>query len=188
MLEAAAQIHAHLTTVQYILPLAETLQPADVQEAIESAPIPVRLVQHQTYEAMQAADVLLVASGTATLEAALIGTPMIIVYKAHLLTYLLARLMMRVSRIGLPNIIAGRTIVPELWQYDVTAKHMAAQALALLTAPQRATAMRGELAALRGQLGAPGVPERVARGILRVLGTFAPQPEAVERPRRVAQP
>jgi lipid-A-disaccharide synthase len=188
MLEAATHIHAHLTTVQCILPLAETLQPADVQEAIESAPIPVRLVQRQTYEAMQAADVLLVASGTATLEAALIGTPMVIVYKAHLLTYLLGRLMMRVSRIGLPNIIAGRTIVPELWQFDVTAKHMAAQALALLTAPQRATAMRGELAALRGQLGAPGVPERVAGGILRVLGTFAPQPMAVEGPRRVAQP
>ena len=65
-------------------------------------------MQRQTYEVMQAADVLLVASGTATLEAALIGTPMVIVYKAHLLTYLLARLVMRVSRIGLPNIIAGR--------------------------------------------------------------------------------
>jgi lipid-A-disaccharide synthase len=148
----------------------------------------VRLVQHRTYEAMQAADLILVASGTATLEAALIGTPMVIVYKAHLLTYLLARLLMRVSRIGLPNLIAGRTIVPELWQYDVTSKHMAAQALVLLTSPQRATAMRTELAALRSQLGAPGVPERVARGILRVLGTSASQPQAVEGTRRVARP
>ena len=151
-----------MATVQFILPLAETLQPADVQEVLETAPIPVQLVQRQTYEVMQAADVLLVASGTATLEAALIGTPMIIVYKAHLLTYLLARLVMRVSRIGLPNIIAGRAIVPELWQYEVTAEHMAAQALALLSFPQRATAMRMELAALHSQLGAPGVPERVA--------------------------
>jgi lipid-A-disaccharide synthase len=148
----------------------------------------VRLVERQTYEAMQAADVLLVASGTATLEAALIGTPMVIVYKAHLLTYLLARLVMRVSHIGLPNIIAGRTIVPELWQYDVTAEHMAAQALGLLTAQHHATAMRRELSALRSQLGVPGVPERVARGIVRVLGAPVSPPLAVERPRRVAQP
>jgi lipid-A-disaccharide synthase len=188
MLEAAAQIHAHVPPVQFILPLAETLQPADVQEALETAPMPVRLVQRQTYEAMQAADVLLVASGTATLEAALIGTPMVIVYKAHLLTYLLARLMMRVPFIGLPNIIAGRAIVPELWQYDVTAEHLAAQALALLTSPQRSTAMRMELTALRSQLGTAGVPERVARGILGFLETSVSQPQAVTGTCRVVQP
>jgi lipid-A-disaccharide synthase len=188
MLEAAAQIHTRMATVQFILPLAETLQPADVQELLKTAPTPVHLVQRQTYEVMQAADVLLVASGTATLEAALIGTPMVIVYKAHLLTYLLARLVMRVSRIGLPNIIAGRAIVPELWQHEVTAERMAAQALSLLTSPQRATAMRMELTALHKQLGAPGVPERVACGILRFLGTCVPQPQTVEGTRRVARP
>ena len=187
MLDAAAQIHARVTTAQFILPLAETLQPADVQEALETAPLPVRLVRRQTYEVMQAADVLLVASGTATLEAALIGTPMVIVYKAHLLTYLLARLVMRVSSIGLPNVIAGRAIVPELWQHHVTAENMAAQALALLTRPERATAMRTELATLRGQLGTPGVPERVASGILRYLDAQASQPAAVGSARRVAR-
>jgi len=95
---------------------------------------------------------------------------------------------MRVTRIGLPNIIAGRAIVPELWQYEVTAEHMAAQALALLSFPQRAAAMRMELAALHSQLGAPGVPERVARGILRSLGTFVSQSQAVEGTQRVARP
>jgi lipid-A-disaccharide synthase len=187
MLEAAAQIRAQVAAAQFILPLAETLQPADVQEALATAPIPVRLVQRRTYDVMLAADVLLVASGTATLEAALIGTPMVLVYKAHLLTYLLARLVMRVSRIGLPNIIAGRAIVPELWQYDVTADNMAAQALALLTSPERATMMRTELATLRSQLGAPGVPERVASSLLRYLDTRASQPTAVGATRRVAR-
>ncbi len=186
MLDAAAQIRTQITTAQFILPLAETLQPADVQEALKAAALPVRLVQRQTYEVMQAADVLLVASGTATLEAALIGTPMVIVYKAHLLTYLLARLLMRVSAIGLPNVIAGRAIVPELWQSDVTAANMAAQALTLLTQPERATTMCMELATLRSQLGAPGVPERVASGILRYLDTQVFQPRAVGATRRVA--
>jgi lipid-A-disaccharide synthase len=188
MLEAAAQISAQVTSAQFILPLAETLQPADVQEALAAAPVPVRLVQRQTYEAMQAADALLVASGTATLEAALIGTPMVIVYKAHLLTYLLARLVMRVSCIGLPNVIAGRTIAPELWQYDVTAENMAAQALALITHPEHATAMHTELATLRSQLGAPGVPGRVAHGILRYLRMQVCQPSAIGAARRVVRP
>jgi lipid-A-disaccharide synthase len=185
MLEAAAQVRTQLTAAQFILPLAETLQPADVQATLATAPTPVRLVQRQTYEVMQAADVLLVASGTATLEAALIGTPMVIVYKAHVLTYLLARLVMRVSCIGLPNIIAGRAIVPELWQYHVTADDMAAQVLALLTHPECATAMREALATLRRQLGAPGVPERVASGIIRYLDTPAAQPLAVGASRPV---
>jgi lipid-A-disaccharide synthase len=188
MLEAAAQISAQVTSAQFILPLAETLQPADVQEALAAAPIPVRLVQRQTYEVMQAADALLVASGTATLEAALIGTPMVIVYKAHLLTYLLARLVMRVSCIGLPNVIAGRTTVPELWQYDATAENMSAQALALLTHPEHAAAMRAELAALRSQLGAPDVPGRVANGILRYLRMQICQPPAIGAARRVVRP
>jgi lipid-A-disaccharide synthase len=188
MLEAAAHIRSRMPTVQFILPLADTLRPADVQALLDTAPIPVQLVQRQTYEVMQAADVLLVASGTATLEAALIGTPMVIVYKAHLLTYLLARLVMRVSCIGLPNIIAGRAIVPELWQYEVTPAALAAHALELLTAPQRATAMRTEFTALHNQLGAPGVPERVACGILRVLETCVPQPQTAEGTRRVARP
>jgi lipid-A-disaccharide synthase len=175
MLEAAALIHAQVPAVQFILPLAETLQPAEVEKALEAAAVPIRLVQRQTYDVMRAAEVLLVASGTATLEAALIGTPMVIVYKAHLLTYVLARLVMRVACIGLPNVIAGRAIVPELWQYDVTAENMAAQALALLSHPERAAAMRTELSALRRQLGSSGVPERVARGIVRYLDTHAAQ-------------
>jgi lipid-A-disaccharide synthase len=188
MVNAAAQIRAQVTACQFILPLADTLQPADVQGVLQTTPLPVRLVQQQTYDVMQAADVLLVASGTATLEAALLGTPMVIVYQAHPLTYLLARLVMRVSRIGLPNIIAGRTIVPELWQYEVTANNLAAQALALLTQPERATAMRTELATLRSQLGAPGVPERVACGILHYRNTAVSQLLAVGAIRQGTRP
>jgi lipid-A-disaccharide synthase len=188
MLQAAALLRAQVTAVQFVLPLAETLQPAEVQPALATAPVPIRLVQRQTYEVMQAADVLLVASGTATLEAALIGTPMVIVYKAHLLTYVLARLVMRVTCIGLPNVIAGRAIVPELWQYDVTAENMAAQALAVLSHPERAAAMRTELAALRRQLGLSGVPERVAGGIMRYLDAYAAQRAITGTRPQVTQP
>jgi lipid-A-disaccharide synthase len=173
MLGAAALIRSPFANAQFILPLADTLEPADVERVLAAAPVPVRLVQHQTYEVMQVADVLLVASGTATLEAALLGAPMVIVYKGHPLSYGLARLLVRVRWIGLPNIIAGRPIVPELHQYAVTAEHMAAHALALLTHPDRAVAVRMELAGIRHRLGTPGVPERVARGVLQYLETRA---------------
>jgi lipid-A-disaccharide synthase len=188
MLEAAAQIGSQVRQVQFILPLAETLEPAEVHARLAAAPVRVRLVQRQTYAAMQVADVLLAASGTVTLEAALLGTPMIIVYKGHLLTYLMARAVMRTPWIGLPNIIAGRSIVPELWQYAVTAETMAAQVLSLLTQPAHAAAMRAELAGLRRQLGSPGVPERVASGILRYLDTQLSSPPAGEAAHRLAQP
>jgi lipid-A-disaccharide synthase len=187
MLEAAALIRSGLDSVQFILPLAETIEPADVQGALAAAPMAVRLVQHQTYEVMQLADVLLVASGTATLEAALLGTPMVIAYKGHLLSYLLARLLMRVRCIGLPNIIAGHPIVPELHQYAVTAEHMAAQALELLTHADRAATMRIELAKIRRQLGTPGVPEHVARGVLRYLETCTAQAGRAGISARMAQ-
>jgi lipid-A-disaccharide synthase len=188
MLEAAAQIGSQVRQVQFILPLAETLEPAEVHARLAAAPVRVRLVQRQTYAAMQVADVLLAASGTVTLEAALLGTPMIIVYKGHLLTYLMARAVMRTPWIGLPNIIAGRSIVPELWQYAVTAETMAAQVLSLLTQPAHAAAMRAELAGLRRQLGSPGVPERVASGILRYLDTQLSSPPTGEAAHRLAQP
>jgi lipid-A-disaccharide synthase len=169
MLAAAGLIRARLETAQFVLPLADSLQPADVQPALAAAPVPVQPVQGQTYAAMQAADALLVASGTATLEAALLGTPMVIVYKGHPLTYLLARLVLRIPWIGLPNIIAGRAVVPELWQGAVTAQNMAAHALALLTQPEQAAAMRAALLSIGERLGEPGVADRVARGILRCL-------------------
>ncbi len=169
MVEAAARIRSHLGAVQFVLPLADTLEPTDVRGVLDAAPVPVQLLQQRTYEVLQVADVALVASGTATLEAALMGMPMVIVYKGNVLTYVLARAMLRIPWIGLPNILAGRAIVPELRQYEVTPQNMAEQALTLLRQPDRAAATRRELGNLRHQLGMPGVPERVASGILQYL-------------------
>lgn len=188
MLEAATLIRSRVVATQFILPLAETLEPAEVQDTLAAAPVPVQLMRRQTYEALQAADVLLATSGTVTLEAALLGTPMVIVYKAHPFTYGLARLVMRVSHIGLPNLIAGQSIVPELWQNAMTAEHMAAQALELLMYPARAAAMQAALATIRSQLGSPGVAERVATGILAYLATGVPSRGAVEATPPVALP
>ncbi|MFM7842305.1 MAG: lipid-A-disaccharide synthase, partial [Nitrospira sp.] len=115
-------------------------------------------------------DVLLVASGTATLQAAVVGTPMVLTYRTAGLTYWLARLLVRIPWIGLANIVAGRTIVPELIQRDATPERLSAEVARLLTDPQAASAMRTELRGVRDALGTPGASRRAAEVVLAECG------------------
>jgi lipid-A-disaccharide synthase len=123
-----------------------------------------------THEVMAAADVLLVASGTATLEAALLGTPMVVCYRVSRLTEVVGRLLTQIPWISLPNIVAGRTVVPEILQADVTGARLAAEAEHLLGDAPLATAQRASFKDLRERLGESGVGERAARVILKVAG------------------
>jgi lipid-A-disaccharide synthase len=120
---------------------------------------------------MAAADVLLVASGTATLEAALLGTPMVVCYRVSRLTEVVGRLLKQIPWISLPNIVARRTAVPEILQADVTGARLAAEAERLFQDRHgAATAQRAAFKDLRERLGEPGVGERAARAILKVAG------------------
>ncbi|HEX7127674.1 MAG TPA: hypothetical protein VF406_18100, partial [Thermodesulfobacteriota bacterium] len=109
-------------------------------------------------------------SGTATLETALCGTPMVIVYKVRALTYLLGRLLVRVPAIGLVNLVAGRHVVRELIQGAVTAEAIATEVAALLDDPARRAAVEAGLADVRARLGAPGASARAAALLMRMLG------------------
>jgi len=109
---------------------------------------------------------LLIASGTATLEAALLGTPMVLCYRVSRTTEVIARLLTRVAWIGLPNLVSGRLVVPELIQAQVTGERLAAEATRLLDDPVAATAQRAALKELRARLGEPGVGRRAARAVL----------------------
>ena len=112
---------------------------------------------------MAAADLAIVASGTATLECALLECPMVVVYRVARLTYALARMLVRgVRHIAMPNIVAGREIVPELIQDQADARTIAATARAILDAPGRRAAMAADLRAVRAQLGRGGAAARAA--------------------------
>ena len=115
---------------------------------------------------MAAADLLLVASGTATLQAALVGTPMILTYRVSLLTSLFAKMVLTVEHVGLVNLVAGRGIVPELLQSDMTAERLSEEALQLLKDRTRYDQMREALGGIRAQLGAPGASLRAAEVVL----------------------
>ncbi|MGV8078547.1 MAG: lipid-A-disaccharide synthase [Syntrophales bacterium] len=163
MIGAAAILSQRLPDLQFLLPLADTLSEDLLRNRLKEHPIPVHLVSRDTYSAVAASDAAIVASGTATLETALLGIPMVIVYKVSPLTYPLARLVIRIDHIGLPNIIAGRTIVPELIQGEASPERIAEEVLPLLTDSRRRTAMTDAFVEVRRKLGTGGAARNAAR-------------------------
>ena len=123
-------------------------------------------VENATHETMKYAELALVTSGTATLETACFETPMIVVYRTSWLTYWIARALVRVKNIGLVNIVAGKTMVPELIQHDVTVQKIVGLASALLKDDARRTMMKKDLSAVKGLLGSIGASANVADAIL----------------------
>jgi lipid-A-disaccharide synthase len=169
MLEAARRLAAADGRRRFVLGLAPTVaheQVAAIRSKSAPGVPPITLVSGRTYEVMAAADTLLIASGTATLEAALLGAPMVICYRVSRLTELLARALTRVRWIGLPNLVSGRAVVPELIQGEVTGARLAEEAARLLEDPVAATAQRAAFKDLRARLGEPGVGRRAARAVL----------------------
>lgn len=128
----------------------------------------VTVVTNATDDVLAAADLVLTASGTATVQAALHGKPMVIVYRLSPLTYAVGRAFVRVRTYGMVNLVAGREVVPELIQGRFTVASVAAEAISLLTDGQRREAMRRDVAAVRTALGGPGASARAAEAVLRV--------------------
>jgi lipid-A-disaccharide synthase len=117
---------------------------------------------------LASADVALVASGTITVQAALHECPMVVVYRLSPLTYRLGKPFVHVHTYAMANLVAGRTVVPELIQDGFTARAVAEEALKILTDPARAKYVRAELREVRGKLGHPGASRRAAKAVLAV--------------------
>lgn len=170
MAEAAQRIRETIPQARFLVAAATSVDPALVERLLRNAPLELLQVRGRTYEVMAAADLLLVASGTATLEAALIGTPMVVCYRVSRLTGMIARLLIRIPWVSLANIVSGRAVVPELLQDNATGFRLAKEAVNLLRNPEALKAQRLAFAELKGALGTPGVGERAARRILEVAG------------------
>jgi lipid-A-disaccharide synthase len=153
MIGAAEIISRYYPRLHCVLPLASTVREDVVKPYVENATIDVTIGRSDTRGLLKIADVALVASGTATLEAAIMETPMIVTYKVSGLSYILGRFLAKVSHIGLVNLIAGRTIVPELIQGEATALRLAEEALAILKNNGLRAEMKRQLRSIREQLG-----------------------------------
>jgi lipid-A-disaccharide synthase len=161
MLEAAAILGRELP-LQFVLVRASTVDPAVLQARLARAGARVSLSDGDTYNVVHASELVWTASGTATLETALMLRPMIIVYRLARMTYALARLLVRVDHIGMANIIAGEKVVPELIQSDMTAERIVAESRTILTDAKLGARMIAKLTEVRAKLGSPGAAGRVA--------------------------
>ncbi|MFA5831990.1 MAG: lipid-A-disaccharide synthase [Bacteroidota bacterium] len=128
----------------------------------------VKFIQHATHEVMKYAEFAFVTSGTATLETACVGTPMIVVYKTSRITYWIARFVVKIKNISLVNIVAEKTIVPEMIQGNVTVDSLVKEAKGILNSPEQYSVMKDELNIVRQKLGSVGASANVAEAILAV--------------------
>ena len=157
---------------QFVLAAAAHCNVSDLQSGWNAA-LNVRVVENQTYNALSAADAAIVSSGTATVEAALLDVPMVVVYRVTPLTALLAKPLVRTSYFSMVNLIAERRVVPELIQKDFMPEKVAQEVLRLLNDPRAREELRAGLAAVRERLGPPGAVDRAADAIAALLSGVA---------------
>lgn len=168
MLKGVANIARIYPNAQWLLPLAPGISRdflAECRRGIQDVP-PIHIIENATYTAMRAANLMLVTSGTATLEAACIGTPMLILFRTSSLNWRIIKMLSPLERSGLPNLIAGRDIVPELLQTELTPETLTAHVLELLQHPQKRELQREALRAVYAQLGSTGAAERTAQLVM----------------------
>jgi lipid-A-disaccharide synthase len=170
MLGAVEIVGHERSEVQFVLVIAPSRSPAEAKEIIAGHNVSrtLLIVHHETREALAAADAAAIASGTATLEAALLGTPMVIVYKESPINWHTLGRLITVDHYGLVNLIAGERIVTELMQDELNGRNLAAELLRLIDADRNAT-MRARLREVAARLGDGGATQRAAIAILKAL-------------------
>ena len=154
--------------VQFVLALAPGMKQSEITQYL-TPDVPMRVVEDATYDALGAANLSIVSSGTATVEAALMDAPMIVVYRVAPLTAAIARWLVRTPMFAMVNLIAGKRVVPELVQKDFTPDRLAGEAIRLLDSQEARAEMRRGLAEIREKLGPPGAIERAADLIASML-------------------
>jgi lipid-A-disaccharide synthase len=161
MVQAAVELRRE-REIQFLCVRASTVDRDVLESGCRLAGIDIRVVEQSCYEAVNAADLVWTASGTATLETALLLKPMIIVYRLSWLTYWIARLLVRVEHIGMANLIAGERVVPELIQGDLRPERIVEESRHILDSPEARSLMIAKLAKVKDQLGSCGAAGRVA--------------------------
>lgn len=169
MLDACLLIKQQYANARFCMPQAATITLEQLNEHLSKVPLDVNIVQGNNYDIMQVADLALATSGTVTLEAALCDLPSIIIYKTSALNALIFRNIVKIPNIGLPNIVMGRRILPELLQEQATAANIAAQANEILQ-PENMLKIKQDLAEMRQKLGSGGAVNKVASIVLDICG------------------
>ncbi len=158
-----------IDNVQFLLPVAKTLETKLVKDILKESKLNIALIKEDIYNAMSLCKVAMVASGTATLETALLGIPMAIIYKVALITYLITRAVIKIPYIGLVNVMAGEKIVPEFIQRGAKPKLIAEYLLKLLKDEDYRHKTKKQLLEIKSKLGPPGASMRAAKEVVDFL-------------------
>jgi lipid-A-disaccharide synthase len=169
MVEVAENLSRQLEGIRFAIPVASSVRRDIVEAIVEGAQAEISILSNRLRDVLDQATIVITASGTVTLEVAMAGTPMIIVYKLSPLSYWIAKRLIRVTHIGLVNLVGGKSIVPELIQHDASAEKISDQALAMIQDEQGLAQVRAELHGVVEKLGLPGASERAAEVAVRML-------------------
>ncbi|MEK6645565.1 MAG: lipid-A-disaccharide synthase [Candidatus Firestonebacteria bacterium] len=159
------------SNMRFLLALAPSISKKQVQDILiqQGCENLIDIVEDKNYDILNISTLALVASGTVTLEATCLNTPMIIVYKTSILTYIIARLLVRIKYIGLPNILAKKEIVTELLQSNVTAERLAEETIKIFNNDKKIAEIKQELAGVKLMLGSVGAAQKAAKAVLSMV-------------------
>ncbi|MBK5274997.1 MAG: lipid-A-disaccharide synthase [Desulfuromonadales bacterium] len=171
ILDSAVCLMRQFPDVQFVLPLASTLQDSDILPQLAESGITSLVTRESIHDLIRACDAVISVSGTVTLEIALIGTPMVIIYKLAPVTYMLAKHLVKIKHIGLCNIVSGKNVVKELIQHEATPEKIAAEICAILSDATYRDVMKDKLAEVRSKLGRGGASKNVAQLMQKMIST-----------------
>jgi lipid-A-disaccharide synthase len=169
LLASAERLEKEIPDLQFVIPLAPGISRATLLSQMTPISAPVKVVEGFTYDVMNLCEILITASGTATLEGAILGKPMIIIYKVSFPSYWIGRALVRVNHIGLANLVAEKEIALELIQKDVNPQRIVEEAFRILKDPLVSRKITESMDEVRHRLGEPGAAERAARIVCSVL-------------------
>jgi lipid-A-disaccharide synthase len=169
MVAVAETLSRRVEGIRFAVPVASSVGRDIVEDIVGGAKAEIAVVSDRLRDVLDQATLAIVASGTVTLEAAIAGTPMIIVYRLSPLSYWIAKRLIHVTHIGLVNLVGGASIVPELIQHEASVENISDQALALIHDERRLAEMRAALHRVTERLGLPGASKRAAKVAVDML-------------------
>jgi lipid-A-disaccharide synthase len=170
MLESCKLLKGRIKNLKVLLGLAPTIKKEEVENLLEQTDFQIRMVENLTYDLMKHSHLLLIASGSATLECAILGTPFLVLYKTSLWTYLIAKSLISIPHIALANVVAGKRVVPEFIQKKAIPGQISEEMYEILTEKERYKTIQNELKKIREKLGEEGASKRTAKIVARMLG------------------
>ncbi len=166
MMESAMLISKEIRDVEYVLSAAPTIEDKEIKDITGKWPIDIKIVRDDSNGVIASSGFMMVASGTATLQTAILCRPMVIIYRASLITYLIGRLMVRVKHVGLVNLVAGDRIVPEFIQHGAVPERISSALLEIMKDQEKRDEIIKKLSLVRSKIGTPGASYKAARIVL----------------------